>query len=60
MEESVEMADVVFVLVALGFLALCLLYVRGCEAIVRSGEASESAAEAAGRVAGQSAGELVR
>jgi hypothetical protein len=54
------MADVVFVLVALGFLALCLLHVRGCEAIVRSGEASESAAEAAGRVAGQSAGELVR
>lgn len=32
------MADAVFVAVALGFFALCSLYVRGCERIVASGE----------------------
>jgi hypothetical protein len=33
------MADLAFVLVALGFFGLCVLYVRGCERIVGGGEA---------------------
>ncbi len=32
------MADVIFVLVILAFFALCVLYVRGCERIIRDGE----------------------
>jgi len=32
------MADVIFVLVVLAFFALCVLYVRGCERIIRDGE----------------------
>lgn len=40
------MADVVLVLVALMFLGLTALYVRGCEAIVRGGQ-SDGVAPAA-------------
>lgn len=32
------MADVVFVVVTLGFFAACALYVRGCERIVATAE----------------------
>jgi hypothetical protein len=32
------MADVIFVLVSLAFFALCWLYVRGCEWLIKSGE----------------------
>jgi hypothetical protein len=32
------MADVVFVLVSVGFFGLCALYVRGCERILESTE----------------------
>ena len=32
------MADVVFVAAALGFFAVCLLYLRACEQIVTSGD----------------------
>jgi hypothetical protein len=32
--------DIVFVLVSIAFFALCALYVRGCELIVRSREES--------------------
>jgi len=39
------MGDIVFVLVSIAFFALCVLYVRGCELIVRSGEESPEAAE---------------
>ena len=34
------MGDIVFVIVTIAFFALCLLYVRGCELLVRSGEES--------------------
>ncbi|MET1002938.1 MAG: hypothetical protein ABWZ15_14095 [Acidimicrobiia bacterium] len=39
------MGDIVFVLASIAFFALCVLYVRGCELIVRSGEESPEAAE---------------
>jgi hypothetical protein len=32
------MADIVFVLVALGFFGLCVLYVQACDRLVRSTE----------------------
>jgi len=32
------MSDAVFVLVALGFFAICALYVRWCDSIVESGD----------------------
>jgi hypothetical protein len=35
------MADIVFVLIAVAFFALCGLYIRGCERILRSGEESD-------------------
>jgi hypothetical protein len=31
-------ADVIFVVVSLAFFALCWLYVRGCERLIKSGE----------------------
>lgn len=31
------MADLVFVATALGFLGLCVLYVRGCQRVVAGG-----------------------
>jgi hypothetical protein len=39
------MADVAFVAVIIGFFALCALFVRGCDRIVRSDD-SESGAPA--------------
>lgn len=39
------MADLVLVLVVLGFFGLCLLYVRGCERMIRSDEISDPTAE---------------
>ncbi|HMG40238.1 MAG TPA: potassium transporter Trk [Acidimicrobiales bacterium] len=37
------MADVVFVLVAVAFFGLCVLYVKGCERILRgAGDADET------------------
>jgi hypothetical protein len=39
------MGDVVFVLVSLAFFALCWLYVRGCDRLVRSGEDAPESAE---------------
>ena len=32
------MADIVFVLVSVAFFGLCVLYIRGCERILRSNE----------------------
>lgn len=32
------MADIVFVAVALAFFGLCVLYVRGCERLVKGSE----------------------
>ena len=40
------MGDIVFVLVSIAFFALCALYVRGCELIVRSSEESLEPTEA--------------
>ena len=37
------MADVVFVLVAVAFFALCVLYVRGCEHILQGAEGATDA-----------------
>jgi hypothetical protein len=54
------MADVVFVLILLGFVALGALYVRACDGIVRSGEAMEPAAEPAAEVAVEPAVEVAR
>lgn len=45
------MADLVLVLVVLGFFGLCLLYVRGCDRIIRSDETSDPTAEPAPTVA---------
>ncbi|MGH8977397.1 MAG: potassium transporter Trk [Acidimicrobiia bacterium] len=39
------MGDGVFVLVSLAFFALCWLYVRGCDGLVRSGEEAPEQAE---------------
>lgn len=46
------MADVVFVSVALAFFGLCALYVRACDAIVRSNDAPGPADEGEARHAG--------
>ena len=35
------MADVVFVMVIIGFFALCAAFVVGCDRIVRSGDGSQ-------------------
>ena len=32
------MADIVFVVIVIGFFALCAAFVKGCDRIVRSGE----------------------
>ena len=32
------MADIVFVLVSVGFFGLCVLFIRGCERILRGNE----------------------
>jgi hypothetical protein len=45
-------ADVIFVLAIVAFFALCVLYVRGCERIIRAGET--------GGEAGQTAHDLTR
>lgn len=45
--ERNEMADLVLVSVVLGFFGLCLLYVRGCERIIRGDETSDSTTEPA-------------
>lgn len=36
------MIDLLLVLVGLGFFALCALYVRGCDRLIRADEAQES------------------
>lgn len=36
------MADLVFLAITLGFFALCVLYVRACDVIVRSGHAERT------------------
>jgi hypothetical protein len=45
-----HVVDVVLVLVALVFFGLSLLYVRGCERIIRSDELGAVAAEPVGEV----------
>ncbi|HSB85772.1 MAG TPA: hypothetical protein VLD86_05655 [Ilumatobacteraceae bacterium] len=40
------MADIVFILVALAFFALCVAYTRGLDRLVRSSEEGEAAQEA--------------
>jgi hypothetical protein len=37
------MADVIFVLVAVAFFAVCVAYVRACDRLVRSGEEASDA-----------------
>lgn len=49
--ERNKMADLVLVLVVLGFFGLCLLYVRGCDRIIRTDENSDPTAEPAPAVA---------
>ena len=39
------MADLVLVLIVLAFFGLCVLYVRGCERIIRSDDIGEPTAE---------------
>lgn len=39
------MVDLLYVLVGLGFFALCVLYVRGCDRLIRADEAPESRPE---------------
>lgn len=39
------MADLIYVFVGFAFFALCGIYVRGCERIVRGAEADESPGE---------------
>lgn len=39
------MADVVLVLVVLAFFGLCVLYVRGCDRVIRGDGADETATE---------------
>jgi hypothetical protein len=39
------MADVVFVLISVAFFALCALYIRGCERILKSTEESADVPE---------------
>lgn len=46
------MTDIVFLSVALAFFGLCALYVRACDAIVRSNDASGPADEGEARPAG--------
>lgn len=43
--ERNEMADLVLVLVVLGFFGLCWLYVRGCDHIIRHDDISDSPSE---------------
>jgi hypothetical protein len=45
------MADIVFVLIAVAFFAVCALYIRGCERILRSGEESDQGSDLADDVA---------
>jgi hypothetical protein len=40
-------ADVIFVLALVAFFALCALYVRGCERIIRAGENGGEAGQTA-------------
>lgn len=42
------MADLVLVLIVLAFFGLCVLYVRGCERIIRSDDIGEPTVEQAG------------
>jgi hypothetical protein len=44
------MADIVFVLIAVAFFALCGLYIRGCERILRSGDESDQGSDLTGDV----------
>lgn len=37
------MADIIFVLVGLGFFGLCVLYVRACDRLVRGSEETPEA-----------------
>lgn len=39
------MADVVFILTVVGFIAVCVLYVRGLDRLVRAAEEADSAGE---------------
>ena len=39
------MGDVAFILTVLGFFAVCVAYVRGCERLVRSGEERPASGE---------------
>jgi hypothetical protein len=43
------MQDIIFVLVAVAFFAVCVAYVRGLDRLVRSGEASERVSDSAGQ-----------
>jgi hypothetical protein len=46
-------ADVIFVLVIVAFFALCVLYVRGCERIIRAGETGGEANQTADDLEGE-------
>lgn len=35
------MADIIFVLITVAFFAICVLYIRGCERILRGAEEGE-------------------
>ena len=39
------MADIVFLAVAVGFFGLCVLYIRGCDRIIRGAEESADATD---------------
>ena len=39
------MADIVFIIVALAFFAICVAYTRGLDRLVRASEAAETAEE---------------
>lgn len=40
------MADLIYVLIVVAFFAVSVLYVRGCERIVRSSEGTDPASDA--------------
>lgn len=41
------MADIVFLAVAAGFFGVCVLYIRGCDRIIRGAEESHDTSESA-------------
>lgn len=44
------MADIIFVLIAVAFFGLCVLYVRACDRLVRKSEDTPEAASEVGEV----------